>query len=104
MQRFDRDTPLPPEMQGEWIDAGDPTASLIVTGGEITCYDKVVEYDFKLMGREDGAVIVSLQVENPETEDDFQNANITDLVITPEGEFHAYNVGFSAQFVRPNEA
>jgi hypothetical protein len=29
-----------------------------------------------------------------------QRSNITGLVITPEGEFHAYNVKFASHFIR----
>ena len=43
---------------------------------------------------------VSLKVSDPANEDSFQRANITELVITPEGDFHAYNVKVASQFVR----
>ena len=46
------------------------------------------------------ALTVSLGVDDEASEDTFQRANITGLVITPEGEFHAYNVKFAARFVR----
>jgi hypothetical protein len=101
MPRLKRDEPLPHEMQGRWIDADDPSASLVVEDGEITCFGQVVEYDYKDINLEDGALTVSLGINDKTKEDTFQRANVTALVITPEGEFHAYNVKFASQFVRP---
>ncbi|MDA7428628.1 hypothetical protein PGB28_09170 [Primorskyibacter aestuariivivens] len=100
MERMNREAPLPPEMQGEWKGMWDPGVTLVVDGGLVRCFGQVMEYDFKLVGQEDGAIIVSLGVDDLEGEDEFARANVTDLVITPEGEFHAYNVKFSEQFTR----
>ncbi|PXA84295.1 hypothetical protein DMC47_40910 [Nostoc sp. 3335mG] len=100
MDRLGRDMPLPEEMQGHWIDADDKTSELVVNGGEITCFGKAVEYDYKIIRSEDDALMVSLKIENEANEDAFQHANITELVITPEGDFHAYNTQFASQFVR----
>jgi hypothetical protein len=88
-------------MQGRWIDAGDPTAELIVRGGEVFCFGQRVEYDYKLVGEDDGALTVSLKIDDQANEDTFQRSNISELVVTPEGEFHAYNVKFASQFIRP---
>lgn len=87
-------------MQGRWRGADDPTVELVVSGGEVTCFGKVVNYDFKEIAEEDGALTVSLGVNDPDHEDTFQRENVTGLVITPEGDFHAYNVKFAARFVR----
>lgn len=87
-------------MQGRWLDADAPSSELVITGGEISCFGKVVEYDYKVVSREDGALSVSLKIEDETKEDAFQRANITGLVIAPDGEFLAYNVKFSCQFVR----
>jgi hypothetical protein len=100
MDRVERDVPLPLEMQGKWVAVDDPSSRLIVGGTEITCFGNVVQYDYKEIGQEDGALTVSLKIDNEADEDTFQRANITELVITPEGEFHAYNVKFSTEFVR----
>jgi hypothetical protein len=100
MQRVGRDEPLPDEMQGKWIDAEDAASELVIDGGEVTCFGKAVAYDYKEIGREDGAITVGLRVNHPSREDTFQRSNITELVITPEGDFHAYNVKFASQFVR----
>jgi hypothetical protein len=100
MERLGRDAPLPPEMQGRWTDVEDATSELIVQGGEVTCFGKPVAYDFKLVGKEDGALTASLKIEDEAAEDTFQRANVTELVITPEGDFHAYNVKFASQFER----
>jgi hypothetical protein len=95
-----RDEPLPSEMQGRWVDADDPTAELIICGAEIMCFGRAIEYDYKEIHEVDGALTVSLKVNDEAQEDSFQRSNITGLVITPEGEFHAYNVKFASHFVR----
>jgi uncharacterized glyoxalase superfamily protein PhnB len=100
MQRLERAAPLPREMQGRWVEMDDPAAELIVNGGEITCFGRAVDYDFKEVVEEHGALTVSLKIDDEAKEDAFQRANITGLVITPEGEFHVYNVSFGSQFVR----
>lgn len=100
MDRLGRDVALPNEMQGRWIDADDQSSQLEVTGGEVSCFGKRVEYDYKLVSTDDGALTVSLKIDNEANEDTFQRANITELVITPEGDLHAYNTQFASQFVR----
>jgi len=103
MQQLGRDAPLPPEMQGRWIDADNPITELVIDVGEVTCFGQIVEYDYKLIDEDDGALSVSLKVKDEAREDDFQRANFTELVITPEGEFHAYNVKFASQFSRASD-
>ncbi|MEM8919295.1 MAG: hypothetical protein AAGE37_10590 [Pseudomonadota bacterium] len=100
MQRLGRDDKLPAEMQGTWVDAEDLSSELIIEGGDIVCFGSPVAYDYKEITHIDGATTVSLKVTNPDDEDAFQRENVTGLVITPEGEFHAYNVKFASQFVR----
>ena len=100
MDRLGREAALPREMQGRWVDADDASSELIVNGGEITCFGRLVEYDYKEVVEKDGALTVSLGVDDEANEDAFQRANITGLVITPEGEFHAYNVKFATRFVK----
>jgi hypothetical protein len=100
MDRLRRDMPLPKEMQGRWIDADDEASELLVNDGEITCFGKVVEYDYKIIRAEDEALMVSLKIDDETNEDTFQHENITELVITPEGDFHAYNTQFASRFVR----
>ena len=102
MERSRREAPLPRAMQGRWVVVDEPLSVLIVDGGEITCFGQTVEYDYKEVVEEDGALTVSLGIDDEAKEDTFQRANITGLVITPEGDFHAYNVKFAAQFVRPS--
>lgn len=99
MERLGRDEPLPTAMQGRWADVDDPTSFLIVSGGEVTCFGQPVSYDYKLIEEDEGALTVSLKIDDEANEDAFQRANITELVFTPEGEFHAYNVRFASQFV-----
>jgi hypothetical protein len=88
-------------MQGCWVDVEDPSSELVVSGGEVSFLGHIVEYDYKLIGKDDGALTVSLKVNDATKEDTFQRSNITELVVTPEGDFHAYNVRFASQFVRP---
>ena len=55
------------------------------------------------MSKIDGALTVSLKINDEANEDTFERSNITGLVITPEGEFHAYNVKFASHFVRASD-
>ncbi|MER8477838.1 hypothetical protein [Mesorhizobium sp. M0199] len=101
MQQFGRDAPLPDQMQGKWVDADDPTVELIISGGCITCFGEGVAYDYKEIHQVDGALTVSLKVNDPAVEDSFERANITGLIIMPDGDFHVYNVRFASRFIRP---
>jgi hypothetical protein len=92
--------PLPPEMQGRWKDVDDETSELIINDGDVTCFGQAIVYDYKLVDSIDGALTVSLKIEDEARDDEFQRANVTELVITPEGEFHAYNTQFASQFVK----
>jgi len=74
---------------------------MIIYGGEITCFGKTVNYDYKEVTEGSGALIVSLKIEDSSAEDAFQRVNITNLVIDSEGRLHAYNVKFASTFVRP---
>lgn len=62
----------------------------------------VVDYDYKVIVEKDGALRVLLGDDDDSNLDDFQRANITDLVTTPGSQFHAHNVRFGLQFVRPD--
>ena len=99
-ERLGRDAPLPTEMQGHWVEVDDPSKKLVASGGEVTYSGQAIDYDYKLIGQTDGAVTVSLKVNDEAMDDTFQRSNITELVITPDGELHAYNVKFASQFVR----
>ncbi|WP_287152188.1 hypothetical protein [Mesorhizobium sp.] len=101
MERLGRDAPLPEEMQGRWIDVEDPASELIIQGGEVTCFEQSVAYDYKVVNKDDGALTVSLKIDDQAKEDTFQRSNITELVITPDGDFHAYNVRFASQLSGP---
>ena len=81
---------------------GEPTSELIVDGGEITCFGRTVEYDYKEIIEAEGAVTVRLAIDDQANEDTFQRTNITGLVKTPESDFHVYNVKFACQVVRAN--
>ena len=74
---------------------------MVIHGGEIICFGKTVDYNYKEITEKAGSLIVSLKIEDLSAEDVFQRANITNLVIDPKGQFHAYNVKFSNTFVRP---
>lgn len=99
-ERLGRAAPLPDAMQGRWIDVDDPKSELVIAGGEVACFGHAVDYDYKEVAEMAGALSVSLKVIDEAREDAFERANITELVITPDGEFHAYNVKFATQFVR----
>jgi hypothetical protein len=100
MKRVGKDEHLPDKMQGTWFAIDDATVVLVIDGSNIQCFGKTILYDHKVIDYKDGAVTVSLKVNDPGAEDAFQRANITGLVITPSGDFHAYNVKFACQFVR----
>lgn len=101
MAHLERAEPLPETMQGRWIGIDALSSELVVKGGEIVCFGHPVEYDYKEVEEADGALTVTLKIRDAAQEDAFQRANVTGLVITPEGELHAYNVRFASQFVRP---
>lgn len=101
MSQLRRDDPLPIQMQGRWVDADNPLSELLIDRGEITCFGMTVNYDYKLIIEKGGALTVSLGVDDESKLDTFQRANITGLVIAPDGSFHAYNVRFGVHFVRP---
>lgn len=100
MDRVGREAPLPDKMQGRWIDADDPSCELLVSGGEVICFGRAIEYDYKQITENDGALSVSLEIDDEAEEDTFQRQNLTGLIMTPEGDFHGYNVKFACQFVR----
>jgi hypothetical protein len=100
MSRQARSTPFPSGMQGRWLDTEEPSAELIVAGGEVTCFGRLIDYDCKEVEEVDGALTVSLLVNDEARIDTFDRENITGLVLAPDGEFHAYNVKFAAHFVR----
>jgi hypothetical protein len=101
VNRFGRDEPLPPQMQGRWMGADDPLSELVVNGGAITCFGSFVNYDHKVIIEKDGALTVNLGVDDDSQIDDFQRENITGLVITPDGRLLVYKVRFGLEFVRP---
>ncbi|QVM83358.1 hypothetical protein [Novosphingobium decolorationis] len=100
MERRERDAPLPVEMQGRWRDIEDPASELFIKGGEIVCFARVIDYDYMVVATDDGALTVSLKLNDAAAEEAFQRANVTELVMTPDGELHAYNVRFASQFQR----
>lgn len=87
-------------MQGRWSDRDDASSKLIIDGGKVTCFGQLVAYDYKLIVSDDDALTVSLKILDEASEDVFQRTNITELVITAEGDLHAYNVKFASQFGR----
>ena len=87
-------------MQERWVEADNGSAELVISGGEVCRFRQAVEYDYKLVSEDARALSVSLRMSDEIKEDTFQRANITGLVITPAGEFHAYNVKFACHFVR----
>jgi len=99
VSRVRREEPLPSEMQGRWVAVDDPS-ELIVNGGEITCFGKTVEYDYKEVERQDGALMVNLRIDDASQNYDFQRRHLTHLIIDPEGKFFVYNVKFVCEFVR----
>ncbi|HEY0311688.1 MAG TPA: hypothetical protein VGC56_04255 [Allosphingosinicella sp.] len=100
MSRVPRAAAVPSEMQGRWVDEEEPSSELIIDGGEVTCFGARVDYDWKEIQHIDGALTVTLGVDGEARQDSFARANITDLVIAPDGAFYGYNVKFSCRFIR----
>lgn len=103
MPRTGRAEPLPQAMQGRWVVEDEPESEMTIDGGEIVCFGHRVDYDTKLIEEIDGALTVTLEIadSSAEAQDSFSRANITGLVIDPDGNFHGFSVKFAATFVRP---
>lgn len=88
-------------MQGRWTTLADQE-EITITGGEIHGFGGVVEYDWKTVEKVDGALCVNLGLNDAslEVQDAFARRHITNLIFTPEGEFHVYNVKFAEQLQR----
>jgi hypothetical protein len=87
-------------MQGQWVDFEDPSFVVEISGGEVT-YGRVrSEYDYKEVVHRDGALHVEFGVDDEAKEDDFARGSVNGLVMTPDGEFHMWNVKFACQLVR----
>lgn len=100
MKLVGRETPFPTEMQGRWLISDEPTAEMIIEGGEISCFGQKIDYDYKEIHTIEGALTVELRITDQEGNYDFRH-NITGLVISPAGDFLGYNAKFGVQFVRP---
>jgi hypothetical protein len=93
---------LPDEMQGRWVDIEDPDGVLVVDGFEVSYRGHAVRHDYVTVSQEDGALCVELGIDATDTAavDTFARENVTNLVIDPEGTFHAYNTEFASEFER----
>jgi hypothetical protein len=100
MSRLGPEAPLPDEMQGRWVDSEDPSFVVEISGGEVTYGGGRSEYDWKEVTR--GEVLhVEFGVDDEAQEDAFARGSVNGLVMTPDGEFHMWNVKFACQLVRP---
>ena len=98
--RHELDQPLPAEMQGRWIDVEEPAAEMVIDGSSVIYCGQAVEHDHFMVSQVDGALCVDLGIDDADRLDSFARDNVTNLVIDPDGNFHAYNVKFAAQFER----
>ena len=78
MKRVEPNGRLPDEMQGKWVIIDEPTSELIVDGGEITCFGERVAFDYMEVGLSEGALMVSLNIEDPRWRTRF-NARISPI-------------------------
>jgi hypothetical protein len=102
MSQVGREAPLPDEMQGQWVDANDPSYVVEICGGEVTYGGGRSEYDWKKITRQDdGALVVEFGVDDDAQDDAFARQSVNGLAMTPDGEFHMWNVKFACQLVRP---
>ena len=95
-----RPTPLPAPMQGRWLDVADVGGVLLIEGFDVSYRGVAVTHNFFRIAEQDGALNVTLGVDDPTREDSFARENLTGLVIDPEGQFHAWNTRFGATFER----
>ena len=98
--RHELDQSLPAEMQGRWVDVEEPGAELVIDGSSVTYCGQAVQHEHFVVSQVDGAVCVDLGIDHADRADSFARDNLTNLVIDPDGNFHAYNVKFAAQFMR----
>lgn len=87
-------------MQGRWQDPEDADGVLTVEGFDVSYRGMSVAHDFFRIEEADGALNVTLGVDDPAREDSFVRENLAGLVIDPEGQFHAYNTHFGVTFER----
>ena len=64
MSRVTREAPLPAQMLGRWVEADDFSSELTIVGGEVACFGAIVDYDYKEIVNEGGALVVSLGVDD----------------------------------------
>lgn len=86
-------------MQGRWRDIDDGSV-LVVDGFDVRFANMPVRHDYFVLDEDDGALSVTLGIDDPSREDAFQRENLTGLVIDPEGQFHAYNTRFGVTLER----
>jgi hypothetical protein len=97
-QKFYREHHLPAAMQGAWVGVDDQAERLTVDGFDVIYADRAVGHDYFTVEEIDGAVAVQLWIDDESRIDAFAGANVTDLVIDPDGQFHASNVNFASTF------
>ncbi|WP_369026425.1 hypothetical protein [Qipengyuania sp. RANM35] len=90
-------------MQGRWRDPDDG-ALLVIDGFNVLHRDQSVAHDFFNVEEDEGALIVTLGVDDVKREDSFQRENVAGLVIDPDGTMNAYNTRFGATFERIGDA
>ncbi|WP_430423997.1 hypothetical protein [Phenylobacterium sp.] len=103
MPRSPREAPLPPQMQGRWTLPDDPSFEVRIEGGEVIWAGAASNYDYKETEESEGAVAVSLCIEDAEGADEFGHASILGLLHTPEGQLHVHNLDFAEQLVRSSD-
>ena len=103
MQRSPREAPLPLEMQGRWTIPDEPSFEVRIEGGEVVWAGTASNYDYKETEESEGAVAVSLCIEDEDGADEFGHASIVGLLYTPDGQLHVYNLDFAEQLVRSGD-
>ena len=93
---------LPDAMQGHWVDTEDAGSDLVIDGFDVVYQGLPVRHDYIRIAHIDHALCVSLKIDSADDSaiQDFTRESLTELVIDPEGTFHAYNVKFGASFER----
>jgi hypothetical protein len=98
MKRFQPEAPLPRAMQGRWVGVAEPTYVVIIRGGEITCADQTLEYDYRYESYRNGNLIVNIEARDTLDASHFEN--VMNFVLTSDGDLNIYNYSFAELLVR----
>ena len=86
-------------MQGRWVEEKDPSFYLIVEGGEINLCGKIIDYRYKSLSADKGALMVDLEFAEEINPDDL---DLTLLFYWPDDSMNTFSDHCVARLVRAN--